>query len=132
MSTTPPTSDPSGDPSGAPANPPSPDLTAVLIELRAEADADYIARAVAGGGYGDVWLRMKPLQPLGLVQVELFDGNGMLRVDPALVMALSQDGRRATFVHLNRGAKQALVHAFQAGAELEGWMGAPEEIDARI
>src|SRR5438445_9999991 len=101
----------------APSPPPTdelegtPDLTAVLIEQRGPEDAEQVARAVAGGGYGDVWLRRKPLPSLGLLQVELFDGAGAFRVDPALVMALSEDGRRATFVHLNRSAGQALLHA---------------------
>ena len=92
------------------------DLTAILLPAR-ELDAEGIRRAVLAAGYGDVWLRARPLaKGLDLVQVEVFDGRGLPCVDPGLVAALSGADGRATFVHVNHGADQALVHGFVGGA----------------
>jgi hypothetical protein len=108
------------------------DLTAILLP-DAEHDAEQVRRAVAAGGYGDVWLRVQPLAGgLGLIQVEVFDGSGLPCADPAMVAALSGRDRRATFLHVNHQAGQALVHTFVGGKELEGWMGQPTELDGKL
>jgi hypothetical protein len=107
------------------------DLTAILLPAT-EHDPAAVRRAVAAGGYGDVWLRVHPLPSLGLLQVELYDARGMPCVDPALVAVLSGSERRATFVHVNQKATQALVHGFVGGKELEGWVGQPSEVDAKL
>ena len=113
------------------ATPLSLDLTAILVPT-AEHDPASIRRVVLAGNYGDVWLRMKPLSGTGFTQVELFNEAGGPRIDPLLVTALSSGGRHALFIHLNREADQALIHAFQDAKEVEGWMGKPEELDERV
>lgn len=108
-----------------------PDLTAILVAAPGP-DAAAVRRAVLAGPYGDVWLRVRPLPSVGLTQVELFDERGQPRVDPALVAALSGEQGRATFVHHNGAAGQALVHSFAGGKEIEGWMGDPKELDEHL
>src|SRR5437867_3718269 len=103
------------------------DLTAILLAAGADT-VEVVHRAVAAGPYGDVWLRAKPLPALALLQVELYDAGGMPRLDPHLVQTLSSGGRKASFVHVNWEAKQAVVHAFHDGAEIEGWAGEPSEL----
>ena len=36
------------------------------------------------------------------------------------------------FVHVNHQAKQALVHRFVAAKEIEGWLGDPKDLDAKL
>ena len=109
------------------------DLTAVLTRISDhDADGESVKRAVMAGGYGDVWLRVKPLDKIGLLQIELCDANGLPRVDPALVHALSKEGKRAAFVHVNHEAKQAVIHCFHDGAQLEGWVGEPDGVEPRL
>jgi hypothetical protein len=111
---------------------PLPDLTCVLVDTDAHDDASVRA-VVAAGGYGDGWLRVRPLErALGLTQVELLDAGGLPRIDPALVAALSDRDRRAVFVHVNHQAKQALVHRFVAAKEIEGWLGDPAQLDEKL
>src|SRR5579871_2134258 len=104
------------------------DLTAVIVEGLALDEAE--ARRLASG-YGDGWLRVKKLDALGMTQIELLDEGGLPRVDPAFVDALSH-GRKATFVHVNHEAKQALVHCFVEGRQIEGWVGDPAELDGKL
>src|SRR5262252_3599140 len=100
------------------------DLTAVIVEA-AELDPADVRRLVVERGYGDGWLRVRRLDGLGLHQVELLDAGGLPRIDPALVESLSHGGK-ATFVHVNHVAKQALVHCFVEGRQvLDGWVGDP-------
>ncbi|MSP62285.1 MAG: hypothetical protein EXR72_18530 [Myxococcales bacterium] len=105
------------------------DLTAILVPSDQQ-DTDSIRRAVAG--YGDSWLRVRPLAGLGLTQIELLDPGGLPRIDPALVIALSLGERRATFVHVNHAAGQALIHWFRGGKEMEGWAGEAAGLDERL
>src|SRR5438128_1135944 len=107
------------------------DLTAVIVE-REGLDEAEVQRLVVERGYGDGWLRVKRLGALGLVQVELLDAGGLPRIDPALVEVLSRGGK-ATFVHVNHQAKQALVHCFVEGRQAgDGWVGEPEALDEKL
>ena len=107
---------------------PLPDFTAILLPA-GQHDPTSIRRAVLAGGYGDVWLRARPIASLGVVAVELFDAAGAPRADAALVAALSQGGR-AAFIHRSAGAGQAIMHLFAEGREaLPLWQGKPEELD---
>lgn len=110
--------------------PPLPNLTAIVVPAD-EQDPASIRRLVVAGGYGDVWLRAKPLPAVGLISVELFDGRGEPRLDFALLAALSQKGR-AAFVHRNSEVGQALFHPAQAGAAEALWQGAPGELDDKV
>src|SRR5262245_27587982 len=100
------------------------DLTAILLPEQ-EHDANDVAHTVLERGYGDLWLRLRRLAGPGLLQVEVCDARGMPCVHPALIERLSSPDKRATFVHVNHQAGQALVHHFSGGKEVEGWMGAP-------
>jgi hypothetical protein len=111
------------------AAPPA-DLTAILVPEGVH-DRASVTRVISAGPYGDGWLRVRPLAGVGLTQIELLDGGGLPRADPALVAALSDKGR-AVFVHVNHQAKQALVHAFEGGRELHGWVGEPPAIDGEL
>ena len=114
-------------PQGSPAT----DLTALFVDGGPENEAS-IRQAVIGGGYGDGWLRVHALPGLSLLQVELLDGRGLPRIDPALVMALAAGDRRAVFVHVNHEADQAVMHWFQGDKEVEGWVGQPKDLDERL
>lgn len=107
------------------------DLTAVIVEAES-LDEEEVRKLVLDRGYGDGWLRVAPLAGLGLTQVEVLDAGGLPHVDPALVEVLSR-GRKATFVHVNHEAKQALVHCFVEGRQaLEGWVGDPSLLDEKL
>lgn len=109
----------------------SSDLTALLVR-QGEHDVDSIERIVRQAGYVDVWLRIAPLKDIDLFQIELWDSQGRPAVQPALVAALSAEGKRAAFVHVNHQAPQALVHAFLNGQETLGWMGEPKDLDTQV
>src|SRR5262245_57228945 len=123
------------------ADPPSraTDLTAILVR-EGEHDPGSVSRVVAAGGLGGVWLRVQPLAPLGLLQVEVCGGDGLPNATPAMVQALSRDKRRAVFVHVNHQASQAMVHGFADGQALSlaageapgGWLGAPDGLDGKL
>lgn len=115
----------------SPQGPPAADLTALFVD-RGPHDEASIRGAVLGGVYGDAWLRVRALDGVPLIQVELLDGRGLPRIDPALVMALAANDRRAVFVHVNHQAEQAVVHWFQGDKEIEGWVGQPKDLDERI
>ena len=124
-----PTNGTSEDTSGG-AAPAMRDLTAILVPA-GQLDPPSVRRIVVSGGYGDVFLRAKPLAAVGLVQIELFDADGAPRLDANLVARLSERGA-AAFVHRNTEAGQAILHAFAGGKEAEPlWHGKPEEIDER-
>lgn len=108
------------------------DLTAVLVQA-GPLDAARAEAIVAESGRHAVLVRFAPLLTLGLVQVEVHDARrGMPTEDPDLVARLSRGGR-ATFVHVNHSAKQAIVHGFVDGKPSEGFAGAPgEAFDARL
>lgn len=100
------------------------DLTAILIPM-GQVPVEAIERLVLARGYGDVYLRIAPLQAINLVQIEVCDaGEGKPTVDPELVAQLSIGGKSA-FVHVNHYVKQALVHPFANGAPQESFVGEP-------
>ncbi|HEX2569337.1 MAG TPA: hypothetical protein VH877_07240, partial [Polyangia bacterium] len=109
----------------------SSDLTALLVR-QGEHDVESIERTLRQVGYMDVWLRIVPLKDLNLLQIELWDSQGRPAIQPALVSALSAEGKRATFVHVNHQAPQALVHAFVGGQETLGWVGDPKDLEAHL
>jgi hypothetical protein len=108
------------------------DLTAVLCPLK-QRPLDEVRRMVLDRGLGDVLVRVTPLEAVGLVQVEVCDARrGLPCEDPELVARLSSGGH-AAYVHVNHGAKQALVHPFVDGVAEDGWAGAPgDEFEARL
>jgi hypothetical protein len=108
------------------------DLTAVLLPA-GQLDLAAVREAVRARGYGDVILRVAPLAPAGLEQIEVHRAaDGLPCEDPELVALLSRGGR-AAFVHVNHSAKQAIVHAFVDGRPLEGFAGAPgPEFEAKL
>jgi hypothetical protein len=98
------------------------DLTAVLLPAGQLAD-DEIVRVAEERS--PAWVRVAPLEAVGLIQVEIHEGaQGLPAEDPALVERLSRGGR-AAFVHVNHSAKQALVQAFLDGKAQEGFAGSP-------
>jgi hypothetical protein len=105
------------------------DLTAILLPAGQLIEEDIVAEAAR---FGNVWVRLAPLGALALTQVEILDGvRGLPCESPELLMKLSERGK-ATFVHVNHGAKQALVHHFEKGEAQPGWMGEPGELDAKL
>src|SRR5260370_41446980 len=108
------------------------DLTAILLRRGALTDED-IARTVLARGYGDVRLRIAPLDAVGLTQVEVHSArDGLPCEDPALVEQLASGGL-AAFVHVNHSAKQAVLHKFHPGGSQPGFAGAPGgEFDAQL
>ena len=116
------------------------DLTAILVRPKGSSLVDLHGRP-AGAAADEItpeWvesvvrergrpaiLRIAPLAQVGLVQVEIADiADGLPLEDPELVAALSKRGA-ATFVHVNHEAGQAIVHGFDAGEGLPGFVGAP-------
>src|SRR6476620_5038065 len=100
------------------------DLTGILLPA-GQLDEKTIRQTVAQRGYGDIWLRVAPLEKVKRVQVEVHDGKqGLPCEDPELVNQLSKGGR-AAFVHVNYQAKQAIVHAFFDGKPQDGFAGEP-------
>lgn len=114
-----------------PQTPASADLTAILVDS-ARHDEASIRAAVAAGSYADGWLRVRPLDGIGLTQVELLDGRGLPQVDPGLVIELSKEGRRAVFVHVNHSANQAMLHWFHGTEQVEGWVGGSDDLAPRL
>src|SRR3954471_8646628 len=101
------------------------DLTGILLPSGQLTD-EQIHRTIVERGFGDVWLRIMPLEKVKLTQVEVHDGKqGLPCEDPELVGRLSVGGR-AAFVHVNTQAKQAVVHAFIDGKPIEGFAGEPD------
>jgi hypothetical protein len=90
------------------------DVTGVLIPT-GQLTPDEIVQIVRSRPYGACFLRIQQLANVNLTQIEVQDAQrGFPCEDPELVGLLSQKGR-ATFVHLNHDAKQAMLHAFAAG-----------------
>jgi hypothetical protein len=106
------------------------DLTAIFIPKDQRSEEEIRALAAR---FGDVWLRVAPLPSLNLTQIEILDAPaGLPSEDPQLVGELAMSGR-ATFVHVNHSAPQALVHVFENGAAQPGWIGAPgEEFESKL
>ena len=108
------------------------DLTCVLVpagQLEPAAVHDIVRKS----GRLAALVRVAPLPALSLVQIEVHDlRRGMPCEDPELVGAFSIGGR-ATFVHVNHTAKQAMVHGFIDGKPNEGFAGAPgDDFTARL
>ncbi len=100
------------------------DLTCVLIPA-GQHDLAALHTIVRASGRLAALVRVAPLPTLNLVQIEVHDlRRGMPTEDPELVGAFSRGGR-ATFVHVNHTAKQAMVHGFVDGKPNEGFAGAP-------
>src|SRR5581483_1856021 len=108
------------------------DLTGILLRRGALGDDD-IERIVLARGYGDVLLRIAPLDAVGLTQVEVHGArDGLPCEDPALVEQLAAGGL-AAFVHVNHTASQAVIHSFHPGGSQPGFAGSPgAEFDARL
>src|SRR2546430_2899564 len=107
------------------------DLTAVVVPA-GQLDVEKIHAIVRESGRHAALVRVAPLAAVGLTQIEVHDLRGMPNEDPALVQRFSTGGR-ATFVHVNHSAKQAMVHRFVDGKGDEGFAGAPgEEFTARL
>ncbi len=107
------------------------DLTAVIVPAGQLTVAEVHA-IVRESGRPAALVRVAPLAKIGLMQIEVHDLRGMPTEDPALVQRLSRGGR-ATFVHVNHSAKQAMVHRFVDGKGDEGFAGAPgDEFTARL
>ncbi|MDB4968375.1 MAG: hypothetical protein JWN44_4064 [Myxococcales bacterium] len=100
------------------------DLTAVIIPS-GQLSVEEVHRIVVESGRHAALVRVAPLPKLNLVQIEVHDPRrGLPTEDPALVGLFSKGGR-ATFVHVNHSAKQAMVHGFIDGRPNEGFAGAP-------
>lgn len=100
------------------------DLTAILIP-KGQLDEAAIRAILVERGLGDVFVRVVPLDAVGLTQIEVQEAHeGLPCEDPDLVGRFSKGGR-AVFVHVNHTAKQAIVHAFEAGEPKPGFVGAP-------
>jgi hypothetical protein len=107
----------------------STDLTAILLPLAPKGlSPDEIINVVAQNSPPAVWVRLVPLTSQGMHQLEVLEGpSGLPSVAPQLVAALSQQDRKALFLHVNQEAKQALMHAFEDGAEVASFVGEPGE-----
>ncbi|HEX8953392.1 MAG TPA: hypothetical protein VF945_16165 [Polyangia bacterium] len=107
------------------------DLTAVVVPA-GQLTVDEVHAIVRESGRHAALVRVAPLAAVGLVQIEVHDLRGMPSEDPALVQRFSKGGR-ATFVHVNHSAKQAMVHRFVDGTGDEGFAGAPgDDFTARL
>ena len=107
------------------------DLTAILVPAGQLTVAEVHAIVRESGRHAAI-VRVAPLDQIGLVQIEVHDVRGMPTEDPALVQRFSRGGR-ATFVHVNHSAKQAMVHRFDDGKGDEGFAGSPgEEFTTRL
>ena len=107
------------------------DLTAVLVPA-GQLTADKVHDLVRESGRHAALVRVAPLPAVNLTQIEVHDLRGMPCEDPALVQRFSAGGR-ATFVHVNHSAKQAMVHAFVDGTGAEGFAGSPgDDFSARL
>ena len=99
------------------------DLTAVIVPA-GQLTEEQVHAIVRESGRHAALVRVAPLPAVGLVQIEVHDLRGMPTEDPSLVQRFSQGGR-ATFVHVNHSAKQAMVHRFVDGKGDEGFAGEP-------
>ena len=95
------------------------DLTAILLPQPPRGlNPDTIVNIVAQNVPPTAWVRLSPLEKLDIQQLEVMDGQtGLPAVSPALLVALSQNGGKAMFVHVNYQGKQSLLHA-EAGRSL--------------
>src|ERR1051325_2296046 len=99
------------------------DLTAVLVPA-GQFTVEDVHKIVRESGRHAAIVRVAPLPNVKLLQIEVHDVRGMPCEDPALVQRFSTGGR-ATFVHVNHSAKQAMVHGFVDGKGDDGFAGAP-------
>ncbi|HEX4462924.1 MAG TPA: hypothetical protein VIA18_33350 [Polyangia bacterium] len=108
------------------------DLTCVLVPA-GQLEPAAVHAIVRKSGRLAALVRVAPLPKLNLMQIEVHDlRRGMPSEDPELVGAFSKGGR-ATFVHVNHTAKQAMVHGFIDGKPNEGFAGAPgDDFTARL
>ncbi|HEX6835626.1 MAG TPA: hypothetical protein VF334_03585 [Polyangia bacterium] len=107
------------------------DLTAVVVPA-GQLTVDEVHAIVRESGRHAALVRVAPLPAVGLMQIEVHDLRGMPSEDPSLVQRFSRGGR-ATFVHVNHSAKQAMVHRFVNGTGDEGFAGAPgDDFTARL
>ena len=110
----------------------SKDLTAIVIRLvppppdtEFPATAGWIESVVRQRDKPAI-LRIAPLPGLGLIQCEVSNTtDGMPTEDPELIAALSARGQ-ASFLHVNHEAQQAILHGFDGGTALEGFVGKPD------
>jgi len=105
------------------------DLTAVLVP-EGQLTVEQVHQIVRESGRHAALVRVVPLAAVKLMQIEVHDLRGMPCEDPALVQRFSTGGR-ATFVHVNHSAKQAMVHRFVDGTGDEGFAGAPGDESRR-
>jgi len=107
------------------------DLTAVIVPA-GQLTVERVHAIVRESGRHAALVRVAPLTAVGLMQIEVHDLRGMPNEDPSLVQRFSTGGR-ATFVHVNHSAKQAMVHRFVDGTGDEGFAGAPgDEFTTRL
>lgn len=103
------------------------DLTAILLPLppRGHQPNDVI-NLIAQTAPTAIWLRLSAFGQHEIHQLEVLDGQtGLPAVSPTMLQALSQEGGKALFVHVNNEAKQALLHAFEDGIEVASYSGEP-------
>lgn len=105
------------------------DLTAILLPLPPRGiPGNDVVQIIAQTVQAAAWLRLTALEPLEIHQLEVMDGaTGLPSVSPAMLVALSQNGGKALFVHVNHQAKQAILHAFEDGIEVASYTGEPNE-----
>lgn len=105
------------------------DLTAILLPLPPRGlQPNDVIQFVAQTAPQAAWLRLCPLEALEIHQLEVLDGQtGLPAVSPNMLMALSQNGGKALFVHVNHHGKQALLHAFEDGIEVASHTGEPDD-----
>ena len=105
------------------------DLTAILLPLPPRGPSpDHVVNLVAQHGATAAWVRLCPFDKVEIHQLEVLEGNtGLPAVSPALLVALSENGGKALFVHVNYQAKQVLLHAFEDGIEVSSYRGEPND-----
>lgn len=105
------------------------DLTAILLPLPPRGlQPNDIVNLVAQTAPAATWVRLCPFADAEINQLEVLDGqSGLPAVSPAMLQALSQNGGKALFVHVNHQAKQALLHAFEDGVEVASHRGEPDD-----
>lgn len=111
------------------------DLTAILMPAPPRGlIPDNVVNLVAQNVPPTAWVRLSPLEKLDIQQLEVLDGqSGLPAVSPSILVALSQNGGKAMFVHVNHQGKQALLHAFEDGIEVASYTGEPgDAFDAEV
>ena len=105
------------------------DLTAILLPLPPRGmSPDQVVNVVAQNAPPAAWIRLAPLETVDIHQLEVLEGaSGLPSISPALLVALSQSGGKAMFIHVNHQAKQALLHAFEDGIEVASYSGEPND-----